>query len=81
MAKIIRISRFEVLCKKNCDCVPPAIELIYTVEKHNALTTINCGASLFVENFAFKVCNTALIMPCLCDFFSFLFLGGFKMNI
>ena len=42
MVKISRISRLEVVSKKNSyACAPPAIELIYIVEKHNTLITIN----------------------------------------
>ena len=42
MVKTSRISRLEVVCKKNSYVfVPPAIELIYIVEKHNTLITIN----------------------------------------
>ena len=32
-----------IICKNCYDCAPSAIELIDTVEKHNALITINCG--------------------------------------
>ena len=46
MVKTIHISRLEVVCKKNSyACAPPEIELIYIVEKHNTLITINFWAS------------------------------------
>ena len=43
MVKISHISRLEVVCKNELYAfAPPVIELIYIVEKHNALVTINC---------------------------------------
>ena len=59
MVKISSISILEVVYKKNYDCASPAIELIYIVEKHNTLITINCGAYLCILGFSFKVYNTA----------------------
>ena len=37
-------------CKKYFTCAPPAIELIYILEKHNTLTTINCLQGVWREN-------------------------------
>ena len=42
MVKISRISRLEVVCKKNSYAfAPPAIELICIVEKHDNFITVN----------------------------------------
>ena len=51
------------------DCALTDIELIYIVERHNSLITINCGTYFVFWDFAFKVCNIASIMPSFCEQF------------
>ena len=47
VVKVSRISRLEMVCKKKpYDGSKPAVELVYIVEKHNTLTTINCMRKL-----------------------------------
>ena len=53
VVKIRRISRLDVVCKKHSyACAPPAIEIIYIVEKHNTLITTNFSALGFVSRSA-----------------------------
>ena len=80
MVRISCISRLEVFVKESYDFDPPAIELIYIVEKHNTLITINFGTYFCILEFSFKVCNTAWIVPSVFGDFSPLFFIGFKMK-
>ena len=79
MVEISSISILEVVFKNNLCLCAPVIELIYIVGEHNTLISINCGTYFVFFNFAFKVCNTAWIMPGFM-FFLPLFPSGFKIQ-
>ena len=51
--------------------MPPAIELVGIVEKHDTAITINCGTYFLLYNVSFKVCDDAWIMPSFCEQFIF----------